>query len=272
MRQFGTDVMAVACIVGGGLVAGGITLALARDADRASLERPSMECLTTAGQHDPNVMVSVGGEGVVVVRPDVRVRAVKECIEQQAVETASSVREDVEREVEEARREIERARREADRVRERVDQVRERVDRVRGRDVARVRRVQQEQIERARERLQDARFEIRTRDGERHEIHFDGLEDFDFDFDHDFDFDFDFDFDEMEFEFEFEGLEGLDGTELHLEGLEEALQLELQALEGLEIEFEELDEERRAEIERRIEEAMEELRDRLERVGNEIGR
>lgn len=187
MRQLGTDVVAVVCIVGGGVVAGGVTLALA-----ARPELPSLTCATTVGTA-PEVVVSLGGEGLVVVTPDVRLRAVKECVEHTVAEDSQSER---------TKRELERARREAERVQERVDRVRERVDRAR-----RIDRVEH--------------------------IHLEGLHDFDFRF----------------------------------EGLGEALEARLEALEGLEFEVEGLDGELRIEIGRRLDEEMRKIRERLERGG-----
>ena len=65
------DLMALACVVGGGLVAGGVTLALANGP-----ALPSVECATTVDA-DAEVMVALSGEGVVMVRPDVRVQEVQ---------------------------------------------------------------------------------------------------------------------------------------------------------------------------------------------------
>jgi hypothetical protein len=256
MKGPGADVLAVACIVGGGLVAGGVTLALA-----SGSEAPSFECATTAGTNPERAVVSLGDGGLVVVRPDVRVQAVRECMAEAAEVEGERVKhviaerlhhQEAEREVERARREVERARREADRVRERVDRVRERVERARRVDSERAHLLEEEAAEHHRAAPRRARIRVLGGDvTERELVEQDaaGLP-------------------RRTFEFRLQGLEDLDGM---MEGLEESLRIELGELEDMEFDFEGLEGERETELRLRLEEAMRRLEERLERVGRGSG-
>jgi hypothetical protein len=289
--------LAVACIVGGGLVAGGVTLALA-----SGPALPSYECATTVGP-DADVVVSLGGEGLVVVTPDTRVREVKECMarggiakERLEAELASVANQGVGDEVERTRREVERARREADRVRQEVDRVRLRVRRAQVGEVDRAElerrvraqreaagvarqaargareaaRAQREAVRGQREALRGQREAERSkREGARRELEgalgereaalaevdvtgslSEGLR---------------VALPGRTFQVRFEGIDDvrLDGA-----AVEDALRLQLQVLEGLELDFEGIDEDLAREIEIRLEEEMDELRERLERLEN----
>ena len=284
MNRPGTDLLAIACIVGGGVVAGGVTLALAR-----GLEAPSLECATTAGV-DGEGVVALGDEGVAIVRPDRRVRAVRDCMAAQAVEhaepirielaataelrdlareQAASARDEARQEVERAREEVERARREAEDVRQRVDRIRERVRRTRmdraeraqERQVERLERAHErraEHLERAHERMRRAEIRIRRPEGGQG-LRLEAL-----------------DADRGSFEFRLEGLEALESLEglEGLEGLGDAIRLELGTLEGMEFQFElegmdDAELERR--IEQRIDEQMRRLEERLDRLTERPG-
>jgi hypothetical protein len=298
--------LAVACIVGGGLVAGGVTLALA-----SGPALPSYECATTVGP-DADVVVSLGGEGLVVVTPDTRVREVKECMARGGIakarleaELASAANQGARDEVERARREVERARREADRVRQEVDRVRLHVRRAQAGEVDRAeleRRVrvqaqreaagvarqaaraareaaraerdavrgqreavrgQREAVRSQREAVRSQREAVRSERegalGEREaalaEVDVTGS------------------LSEglrvalpgRTFQVRFEGID-----DLRLDGaaVEDALRLQLQVLEGLELDFEGIDEDLAREIEIRLEEEMDKLQERLERLEN----
>jgi hypothetical protein len=291
--------LAVACIVGGGLVAGGVTLALA-----SGPALPSYECATTVGP-DTDVVVSLGGEGLVVVTPDTRVREVRECMARGGIakarleaELASAANQGARDEVERTRREVERARREADRVRQEVDRVRLRVRRAQAGEVDRAElerrvraqaqreaavvarqaargareaaRAEREAVRSQREALRGQREAARSQReavrsereaalGEREaalaEVDVTGS------------------LSEglrvalpgRTFQVRFEGIDDarLDGTDV-----EDALRLQLQVLEGLELDFEGIDEDLAREIEIRLEEEMDKLQDRLERLEN----
>jgi hypothetical protein len=296
--------LAVACIVGGGLVAGGVTLALA-----SGPALPSYECATTVGP-DTDVVVSLGGEGLVVVTPDTRVREVKECMARGGIakarleaELASAANQGARDEVERTRREVERARREADRVRQEVDRVRLHVRRAQVGEVDRAElerrvraqreaagvarqaargareaaRAEREAVRSQREAVRGQREAVRRQreavrgqqEAERSEregalaereaalaevdvtgslsqglrVALPG----------------------RTFQVRFEGIDDVrfDGTDV-----EDALRLQLQVLEGLELDFEGIDEDLAREIEIRIEEEMDKLQERLERLEN----
>ncbi|MFC1662167.1 hypothetical protein ACFL3S_12080 [Gemmatimonadota bacterium] len=109
---FGTDVIAVACILGGAATAGALTLAMAGGG-----HQEHSACAVGAMEVSPRVLVSSDtGARVVVSVPNIRVHTDHDC--------AVVVHEDVQLRMEEARREVERAR-------ERVEEARERVERVR---------------------------------------------------------------------------------------------------------------------------------------------
>jgi hypothetical protein len=62
--------------------------------------------------------------------------------------------------------------------------------------------------------------------------------------------------------------EGIDDVRLDGTAVEDALRLQLQVLEGLELDFEGIDEDLAREIEIRLEEEMDKLQERLERLEN----
>jgi hypothetical protein len=115
MSMMGTDVLAVACIVGGAAVSGGATLAALR---RTPPERCTAEAIVA-----PHVMLRMGGYGQdIVVRP--RVVAVHGAHGCAAVVVDSDVRvrmDEVRARVEEARARAEEARARAEQARARVE-------------------------------------------------------------------------------------------------------------------------------------------------------
>ena len=75
MSWFGTDVMALACIVGGATVGGAATLAM-----RASDGHRHVDCAVEARAVSPRVVVTGQGDArTIVIAPDVRVRSRKKC-------------------------------------------------------------------------------------------------------------------------------------------------------------------------------------------------
>ncbi len=237
MERLGTDVMAVAMILGGGAIAAGATVLLAEAGDDAHLSYN--EC--SGDVEGQRIRVTVGhGDDAVIVAPDVQVRASGDCVE--AVRVVDVSVEKVDRRVAQARTRAEQARERAVRAQERELRGQERDVRAQERDVRAQER--SERVERVRVRSEDFDFE--------HDF------DFEFDFDHDFDFDFDFD----DLEFDFQG----NGFQINLEGLE---QLGVQ-LEGLEVEG--MDEELRVEIEVRLADEMKRLEERLSRMNRGSGR
>ena len=193
-------------------------------------------------------------------------------------ERAQRDRERAERDLERAEREVERSlqRRQSEgaraelRAREVVERVQRRSDRDRVRDM--------ERAERALARAQ-ARIEGTQEDGRyrfRGDIDFEHDPDFDFDFDFDVDFDdmdFDFDFDDMNVAVEFDGenmmldIEGMEQLHFNMRELEEQLEGLGLRIEGeLADELGQLDRDIGPEVERRIEDAMRELEERLSRM------
>jgi len=154
MRQFGTDALAMAVIVGGAAVGGASTFLFSETPSDARFE-----CSATA-EAQPRVVVSLGGEdGSFVVASNV------ESNDPDACETRVHVREI---RIDRAHEAGERARVSVERVRERAERARERAEQSR------------ERVERTRERVE--------RIGRVERVHIQSLEDMDFDFDFDFDF------------------------------------------------------------------------------------
>lgn len=239
MNQFGTDVMAMAVIVGGFAVGGASTLLFSDTPERAVYE-----CTTTV-RSQPRVVVAMGsGSNSFVVAPTVRVHTSDDCA--MAAELGEAQQERVERVAEMARARADRAVGRVERARERGERAQERAARVRDRHS---------------ERAQEMHFEFDEGD-------------------FDFDFDFNFDFDGMEIDLEglelqLEGLEGLQGLR-GLEGLRGLQGLEglaaLKALEGMEWRLTGLEGDVGVEVERRIEEEMRRVEERLSQLNRPIGR
>ncbi len=75
MSWFGTDVMALACIVGGATVSGATTLAM-----RAHDGHRHIDCAVEARAISPRVVVTGHGDArTIVVAPNVRVQSRKKC-------------------------------------------------------------------------------------------------------------------------------------------------------------------------------------------------
>ncbi len=75
MNGYGTDVVALACILCGGAVGGAATFALMDGQDEVGLR-----CAVATVVASPRVVVAIGGdEGTVMVRPQVRVHTSHDC-------------------------------------------------------------------------------------------------------------------------------------------------------------------------------------------------
>lgn len=190
--MMGTDTVALACILGGAAIAGGVTMAVGEGGQRVDVG-----CSTVSLATAPRVVVSVRGEDAsVVVAPSVEV--ISDCAGIAGIEPHHA---------EQVRRSVERARRQVDRARTRV----ERVERSRARD-AQV-RLQERAV-----RLQEVESELEGLEeflqrelGERLELEMEYLQER---------------LEPLEeTEIELEGLE--ERLELELEGLDEVLELEL---------------------------------------------
>ena len=274
MYQFRTDALSVALIAGGAAFSGGATLLMASSGTEAA-EASECSHLVSHTQIEQRVVVSVGGDAnAFVVTPGMTGRA-EECAP--VAHLADMSIERVQAQVQEA---MARAEQVQERARERALRANDRTHRV------------AERIARAQERQQRAR----------ERVGFD--QDFDFDFDFNFDdLEFDVEFDGETLVIDLEGMEdftidmrGLEsemeelGRELEREfgELEKELEFEMGDLEreleglGRELEaqfgdlerdfgdagWEELSSEERDQIERRVEEAMRTLQDRLSRIGD----
>jgi hypothetical protein len=146
MSGLGTDLLAVACIVGGAAVTGGATLA----SFGADHQQVDAACAVEVVE-SPNVVVALGnGPEHIVVAPRVRVHAAHGC--------GHAVSEEVQVRVEAARHEMERARERAERARERVERARERVERAR----VRLERVDERESEELRRQLEAVGAELGT--------------------------------------------------------------------------------------------------------------
>ena len=112
MKRFGTDIVALACVFGGGAVAVAATLAMVPgDAG------PRPVCEVGSVMASPRVVVSSGREArAFVVTPNVRVHMDRDCMGEAQKEIRIHM-ERVRREVERARERAEEARRETQRVR-----------------------------------------------------------------------------------------------------------------------------------------------------------
>ena len=76
MTWFGTDIVALGCILGGAAVGGTVTAAMFDGGDHAEAR-----CGVEAFAVRPNISISHRGEGrAVIVTPDVRVHAVRDCV------------------------------------------------------------------------------------------------------------------------------------------------------------------------------------------------
>jgi molecular chaperone DnaK (HSP70) len=175
MSGFGTDIVALACIVGSAATSGAATLAL------QNREAPaSADCSVEALMVSPNVVVSRahGSHAVVLSTPRIRVRGARDCrtvVGEEIRIDMERVRRDVERakaQVEEARVRAEGARVRAAEARERVrvirireDGAREAEENFRGQLEA-----AQEEIQAALEQAQKARAEALDRAQEQLEI------------------------------------------------------------------------------------------------------
>lgn len=286
MGQFRTDAFSVAMILGGAALAGGATILLASTGPESA---ESVECshLVSHAQVARHLVVAAGAaESSVVISPRVT-RDAGDCssvvhlTDARAEQVKVQVREALER-AQEARQ---RASENAVRAQERAVRADERVQRA----VERAKRRAEEM--RAHE-LQEAMTLAESRASEGAQVRVHGLDGFDFDFDQmQFDIEFDgetlvvdvegmedFVIDMREFEAEMEEL----GRELELEIEELGQELELEMddlareleaeLGDLERDFEgadwdELSSEEREEIERRVEDAMRRLEERLSRIG-----
>ena len=135
MSGWGTDVVAVACIVGGAAVSGGATLFAMRGGEQPA--RCEMQAVAV-----PQVVVRMGDGGAVRVRPQmVRLRSEHGCAVLMVGGEGTEVRLDEARaRMEDARVRIERARGRVDAARVRSDAARARADAVRARaDATRIR-------------------------------------------------------------------------------------------------------------------------------------
>ena len=76
MSWFGTDLVALGCILGGAAVGGAATLAMADGGGHADTR-----CAVEAMAVSPRIAISHGGGArAIVVTPDVRVHAVRDCM------------------------------------------------------------------------------------------------------------------------------------------------------------------------------------------------
>ena len=279
MVQFRTDAFSVAMILGGAALAGGATILLASTGPESA---ESVECshLVSHAQVARHLVVAAGAaESSVVISPRVT-RDAGDC--SSVVHLTDARAEQVKVQVREA---LERAQEARQRAPENPVRAQERVQRA----VERAKRRAEEM--RAHE-LQEAMTLAESRASEGAQVRVHGLDGFDFDFDQmQFDIEFDgetlvvdvegmedFVIDMREFEAEMEEL----GRELELEIEELGQELELEMddlareleaeLGDLERDFEgadwdELSSEEREEIERRVEDAMRRLEERLSRIG-----
>jgi len=76
MSWFGTDIVAVGCILGGAAVGGAVTAAFMDGGEHADIG-----CGMEAVAVSPQIAISHRGDaGAIVVMPDVRVRAIRDCV------------------------------------------------------------------------------------------------------------------------------------------------------------------------------------------------
>jgi len=75
MSWFGTDVVALSCILGGAVVSGAATVAVMEGGGESHIR-----CGVEAMAVSPTIAISHGGEArAIVVRPDVRVHSIRDC-------------------------------------------------------------------------------------------------------------------------------------------------------------------------------------------------
>lgn len=126
MNVWGTDVMALACILGSAAVSGAATMAAFDGGDDSA-----SVCVSGVSHGDAAVVMSLGeGAQTIVVRPRVRIHAAQGC-EPLVVDVgeATTIRlDEVRARVERARARSERARARAEEVRARAEEARARVD------------------------------------------------------------------------------------------------------------------------------------------------
>ena len=97
MSGFGTDVVALACILCGGAVGGAATFTLMDVQDEVGFG-----CAVATVEEAPRVVVSLGGEdGAIVVRPRVRVHTSHDCASVRVHEAEALLYERLEIEMEE---------------------------------------------------------------------------------------------------------------------------------------------------------------------------
>ena len=91
MSGFGTDVVALACILCGGAVGGAATFALMDVRDEVDVR-----CAIATVEESPRVVVAFGGdEGAIMVRPRVRVHTSHDCASVQIHEAGVLIHEEV---------------------------------------------------------------------------------------------------------------------------------------------------------------------------------
>ena len=91
MSGFGTDVVALTCILCGGAVGGAATFALMDVQDEMDVR-----CAVATVEASPRVVVAIGGEeGAIMVRPRVRVHSSHDCASVQIHEAVIQIREAV---------------------------------------------------------------------------------------------------------------------------------------------------------------------------------
>jgi len=147
MSGFGTDVVALACIVGSAATSGAATLAF-MDRGQADPEPCTVEAFAMA----PNVVVSEGrgGHAIVMTAPRVHVHSAHDCRAMVGEEVRLNL-EVMRREMERARVRIEVARTEAESARETA-----RVIRIQGREAVLLREEALQQMEKAQAQMEEA--------------------------------------------------------------------------------------------------------------------
>ncbi|MEJ2205011.1 MAG: hypothetical protein P8170_12985 [Gemmatimonadota bacterium] len=146
MNGLGTDVVALACILGGATMSGAATLA-ARSGDGQAVD---VACAVEMVE-SPNVVVALGeGREHIVVAPRVRVHASHAC--------ANAVSQEVHVRMEAAQHEMLRAQERAERAQERMERARERIERAQ----VRVRRVDGLESEELRRQLEAMGEELKA--------------------------------------------------------------------------------------------------------------
>jgi translation initiation factor IF-1 len=125
MNGIGTDVIALAAILGSGAVGGVATLALA-DGDSVDSDEARYECSVTMSESAAPVVVTLGGDTeTIVVAPNVSVGVGSSCVAGAVIQEIGSER--MEREMARARVRIERAQERMERAQERMERVQIRI-------------------------------------------------------------------------------------------------------------------------------------------------